>query len=185
MTNIPDDDHDPAPPFVDPDTTLRRAAFDLGTLDDDDVTDGSLDELGTRFILATRARDAAAELIDMLELALIDAMPEDVLSIAGVGALTRSEKRRSSWIGDSSADLMRSDLRRAVVAAVAVDRVTGEVDPLRQRIASLAVDEMYDAIGSFTTVLRPAQRRLGIDMNDYRQWSSYYRVALETENDDQ
>jgi len=168
-------------PF-DLDAALRRAAFDLSTIDSDDATTGTLAEVGTRYALAVEARAAAAELIDDLELALIDAMPDDVLTIAGVGVLTRSEQRRSEWLDrTASPERLRADLKRAIVTAIAVDPVTGEVDLIRQRVAQLTVDEVYEAVGSFSNVLLAARRRHRLNMDDYRATATYYRVRLEDE----
>lgn len=170
-------------PTYDLDAILRRCAFDLATVDDDDAVTGTLDELAARLSWAIECRVAADELIDALELVLIDAMPDDVVTVAGVGVLTRSEQYRTTWVNDSSAELLRADLKRAIVAAIAVDPVTGEVDLMRQRVAQLAVDEVYGAVGSFSNVLVPARRRFRLNLDDYRTRQTYYRVRLEDEGD--
>lgn len=170
------------PEYVDIDAQLRRAVFDLSTIDSDDASTGTVEDVGRRYALAVEARAAAAELVDDLELHLIDSMPGDVLTLAGVGVLTRHEQRRSEWIDrTSSPERLKADLKRAITDAIAVDPVTGEVDLIRKRVAQLTVDEVFEAVGAISNVLVAARRRHRLDMADYRTTATYYRVRLEDE----
>lgn len=143
----------------------RAALVDCG---DPDVTIGPLEEVGRRAFMLTRALVHIKDLLDQLDLALPEAMPEPQLAIAGCGRLVKSKRTSTAWKDPEAADRMRDLLRKRVAKAIATNVATGEYDRHVEHVASLAAKEVMDAIGSFTNIVVAAQQRYEIDLRWFR-----------------
>jgi len=165
---------------ITPSDLLSPAAEFVAALDSLDWTEPeTIDARGNAYLALYDLRAAIDHAMDFLEADLIDAMPADVLPVANGNTLRRAENRRTAWAEPESADRLRLDLRHAIVASIASDVATGELDPARARIAAAAVDAVYRAVGNFSNVLVGAQREFDVRLADYRTAVTSYSIKVD------
>jgi hypothetical protein len=171
-------------PWPSIDDTLTDVATTLDQANIPAVTSGTVEELARRLDLTLRATTLLNDIAEQLEQALIDAMPEDAMAINGVGVLMRSERQpRMIWRDEESAGRLRDDLSGAIAREIAFDVGTGEIDPIKRNIATVAAQAALDAVGKtgLNSVLTGAQRRYNVWMNEYKErQAAGYRVKIET-----
>jgi hypothetical protein len=109
-------------------------------------------------------------------------METDRVTVPHVGWLRRVPTKRSEWRDERSAEDFRHAIAETVVREIALDLATGEVDPVKRNIARATINEMYDIIPSFSDV-KARGRRLGIDVSDFRSYSTVMKVEFDPEGD--
>ena len=166
---------------VDADAVLGDAAVGIDALHEalDAVTEGTLADQGTRLALAEHLLAQLKVIKAGLETALIEAMPEDTMSMNGV-VVQREKVTRSTW-KPSGAARLREDLRHAVATKLATDVETGEVNVGRRNLIETAIRELYAVIPSFSNVLVTGRDRYGIQMSRYRDYTTGYNVSVHEE----
>jgi len=163
--------------MTDPSKTLGGVIDALATITD--ATDAPLDELARRFDLVQQATSRLREISDEIAESISSSMEDDVMTIAGVGVLTRKKRTSSAWMTDSSRENMYDDTVRAIIARVGTDPMTGEIHPALAN----AVRETWKLVTeSFSFVADPKtpfRKILGLDPSEYRtKYATGYSVSL-------
>jgi len=143
--------------------------LDTMTLDSD-LTEGTLQELGHRYDMALRIIALAQQVRNHLEVALVDAMPEDTM-IMGDITVKREKANRWSWKDGSSGERMREDIEQMVATKLATDVMTGEVDPMRRNMVKHAIHELWALLPAPSSMKVEGARRFDLDIFDYRSLS--------------
>lgn len=120
---------------------------------------------------------AVTKLHSDLQLELAARMEADTVTIPGVGFLARTQEPTSRWKDADSAETLRHDLREAIAQRLSANIRTGEVDLMTRNIVREALDAAFEIIPSFSNIKAPG-RKLGLDIGDYREFGTRYRVAL-------
>ena len=163
--------------------TLAVQARDLIALaQESDVTDGELVDLARRLATANAAMACLKSIAEALTMELAARVESETTTVEGFGLIERGYSRRSAWAQSDSADLLRHDLGEAVVAKVALDLATGELDPVKRNIARAAVSELWEVLPAFSSLKRGAHR-LGIHIDEYRTFSDVPVVRVRLEGD--
>lgn len=142
----------------------------------DGLTEGPLDDLGTRYNMVLLAMGELKTMRDALELALIESMPENTMSINGVTVM-RERKTRSSW-KPSGSKRMRDDIKHNVASALATDLETGEVNVGRRNLLENAIDELYGIIPAFSSMKVEGRERYGLTMSEYREYQDGWNITV-------
>jgi hypothetical protein len=166
---------------IDPGTVVLVALAELRGIPEDAWTDGPVSDRAMRLDRALALMQMLKEGIRDIELSLIDSMEEDEVIVTGVGKLVRSRASSAVWKDKESSKRLRDDLAAAVAQEIALDVATGEMDPMKRNVALATLRLAYEAIPSFATVKVAGRDRLGIDIFDYRVYTSYHTVSLITE----
>lgn len=144
-------------------------AFETLTADLDATTEAPLDDLGRRYDMVLRIRTATTELRDALEIALIETMPEDTLTMDGV-VVKREKSTRSTW-KDGGAGRMTEDIGHGIATKLATDVGTGEVDPVRRNLMKNAIDEVWKVIYAPSNMKKAGRESLGLKISEYRDYN--------------
>lgn len=170
---------------MDPELATMLAAFidQIDYIALDTWTEGPVDELGIRLHRARVLQGILHRIDEELEEALIPAMDTDIVGFPG-GRLHREETRRSTWTDGEAGERMRDDLAAAVARTIAMDNATGEIDSMKRMVALHTMRTAYEAIPSFSTLLKAGRTRLGLRLGDYRRYDTGYRITIDTEEDD-
>lgn len=165
------------PHGLDPDYVLGDAytlvdGMDLGLL-----TEGTLADLGRRLDILTRTAATLREAKAALETALIEAMPEDTLTMDGI-RVVRERKSRWAWKSKTSGQQMREDLQRTIAERMSTDPETGEINVGRRRLISEAIQELYDAVPAIQEFKVAGAKRLGLSIFDYKDRSDGYNISV-------
>jgi precorrin-6B methylase 1 len=94
-----------------------------------------------------------------------------------VGLLNRTRETTSRWKDKGAGDDLRHDLKEAIARRLAANIRTGEVDEMTRGVVRLALDAAFEVIPAFSSVKAPA-RKLGVDIEDYRDFGVRYRVQV-------
>lgn len=135
-----------------------------------------------RAIVLDRVRELSRVLADAtteLELSLIDSMESDELLVPGVGLFKRVPSRSSTWRDGDASRRMRKDLARAVADHIALDVATGELDEGKRNVALATMREALDVIPAFSSLKQGSRERFGLDIEDYRTFTTYYSIKVE------
>ena len=170
------------PDTQDPDLAIGELFTQLDTLDLGELTEGTLADLGRRYDMLLRIIGMAKHARDALEIALVEAMPEDSLSMEDV-TIIRKRSPRSAWKERDSAVRMREDIRRTVATMVATDVATGEVDPMRRNLIEHAINELWKGVPSFSSIKVEAAKSWGLRMGDYRSYTDGYTLTVITKDE--
>jgi len=164
---------------IEPATALLGVLEELQAIPPDEWTDGDMTELALRLDRVVALRAHLEEVQHWVELSLVERMDSDEVIVPNVGRLRRSRSYRGAWRDSHAGERMRDDLAHAVARAVSVDVGTGDMDPVKRNIALHAIQTAYEAIPSFSSLKVTGQKRLGLDLMDYRSFDAYYSVKLE------
>jgi hypothetical protein len=161
----------------DPATHVLGYLAELRGMELDEWTDGTIEERGLRL---HRVR-ALAGLLDVianaLEESLSGSMEYDRMRMP-YGELIREETKRERWTDEGASDRLRDDLAEAVAVDIAMDVATGEIDPLKRNIAIAAMRAAFVAIPSFSSLKLDGRRRFRLDLRDYRETLTGYKVTV-------
>jgi hypothetical protein len=164
---------------IEPATALLGVLEELQAIPPNDWTEGDLAELALRLDRVTAVREHLYEVQGWLELSLAERMDTDEVTVPHVGRLRRTRGFRGTWRDSDASARMREDVAHAVARAVAVDVGTGDIDPVKRNVALHAIQTAYEAIPAFSSLKVAGQKRLGLDLLDYRNFDAYYTVKLE------
>lgn len=164
---------------VEPATVMLVALAELRGVRPDAWTEGTRFDLAVRLSRTDALLSMLHEARGWMELMLSESMESDEEVVPAVGVLHREEKSRSKWRYPGAGDQLREDLTAAVARTVATDVATGELDPMKRNVVIAAMRTAYEAIPSFSSLKVAGQRRLSLDMKDYRTEETYYGVRLE------
>lgn len=168
----------------DPASLVLGYLAELRGIPPEDWTDGPVTDRALRLARLDALSILVSFLAAELETDLIDSMETDTVDIPGGGRLVRSETSSSTWNGEHASEQMRHDLALAVATALAVDVATGAIDTGRRNIALAAVNAAYEAIPSFSSLKVAGRKRFGLEIGDYRTYSTSYKVHVEQEEDE-
>jgi hypothetical protein len=143
------------------------------------ASEGTLADVARRLDAALRIRNAADLIANECEQRLVDDMDTDGLTVAGVGLVTRQEVKRSSWRDDAASSRFREDVARAIVDDIALDPATGELDAVKRNIARATMSLAMDVLPSFQGLRSGMARHIGIDLGDYRQFSTGHKIVVQ------
>lgn len=144
-----------------------------------DPTEGPLADVAERLRHAIALREQLNDLIPVLEAEVIDRMETDVEVIPHVGRLVRTASRTSKWRDGSASLDFRRDVFRAIEDEVSVDQLTGTRDEMRQRMARMVLKEVDDVLPAFSSLKQAGRARLRIDVDQYREFTSTYKVVIQ------
>jgi len=164
---------------VEPSRALAAALDEVRDIPGDTWTEGDLTELALRLDRVNALRQKLDEIKTWLELDLADRMEGEYAAIPGIGRLHRTEFTSSGWKYDGAGERLRDDLADAVSRDIALDIATGELDPMKRNVALAAVRAAYEAIPAFSSLKAAGNKRFGVRISDYRNYSKAYKVALE------
>lgn len=153
-------------------------------LDLRDPTEGTLDELATRYRAARELARAFTDIGDAIELDLVARMESDEVRVPRVGMLVRQPYRSSSWRDGHASAEFRREVGQTVVKAIALDLATGELEPVKRNVAEATVALMLDVIPAFSSV-KARGRALGLHPEDYRTTSEVLRVNIDTDYEEE
>lgn len=139
--------------------------------------DGETSELAERLRVIQDAVRALYEIKAQIIMELAARMEDRVVPVDGVGLLVRNYKVQSSWKDRDASEMLRHDIREAVVKRYAVNQLNGDVDPGVRNLVRQVVDDLWEVVPSFSSVKRPA-RRMGIDIRDYRTFTEVPTVVV-------
>lgn len=163
---------------------LYAAVTNLMDVAIEDVTEGPLDELALRYDALERIRVMSKNLIDALELQLIEAMPDDKLSVPMIRTIRRVEKR-SRRVGPGGTSRLHRDLAVNVAQSVGRDPYTGEINDVRRDAAREAVRVVTDVCTISATALKQSARELiGLEPDEYVTIGSTYAIVMEGDDVD-
>lgn len=152
----------------DPRATLAKALKALESVQPDSITEGTTADLGQRLNLLYSIQAATRILVDEVTDSLGNRMEEDTMTIAGIGQVVRKPRFSNSWMHDDSREQMLDDAVRAIIAKLAVDKMTGEVHPA----ISNAVRETFNLVEAcFSIGADPKvgfRKQLGLQTDIYR-----------------
>jgi len=168
------------PEPVNPDQVLGEIFTSVETLVSDDLTDGTLHDLGQRLDMALRIISNLKVAKEALEIALIDSMPEDTLKMDGV-LVVRERVTRSTW-KPSGAARLREDIAHNVASKLSLDIATGEVDIGRRAVIENAVKELWTIIPAFSTMKVDGRERFDLKISHYRDFSDGYNIRVVVED---
>jgi microcystin-dependent protein len=149
-----------------------------------DPTEGTLAELAQRMYDAVRAKRAAQDLIDQLQIAIADAMEDDLVQLPHLPPLVRVPRKSTSWIDKDHATKFRDDTLDAIAREVARDNATGDLDPIKRNIARATLDIVTEALPAFSKLKVAGEKRLGIDPSAYRVTSESFVAKFEEEDEE-
>jgi hypothetical protein len=152
-----------------------QSLLDLG-----DPTEGTLDELARRLAMARILASLLTDIGDAIELDLAARMEDDEVRVPHVGVLVRSREKRSSWRDSYASAEFRREVGQAVIKEIALDIVTGELEPVKRNVAEATVALMFDVIPAFSSV-KARGKALGVHPSDYRIESEVTRVTIDPE----
>lgn len=155
----------------------------LRGIPDDAWTEGTIDEVALRLHRLRVFIEFLGERAAWCEQQLVDAMPEDTMTVQFVGPVHRVERSGSAWKTKTSGEQMRSDLKRAVADSIAVDVATGDMDPMKRNVARATMDLAFEVIPSFSSLGKAGRERLGLHITDYRDFSTSYKIAIDADKD--
>jgi len=135
-----------------------------------DLTEGTLQDLGRRYDLALRTIAKAQEIRDALEVALVEAMPEDTLTMGDI-TVRREKAKRWSWKDAHSGERMREDIGQMVASKLALDPMTGEVDPMRRNLIVHTINELWALLPAPSSMKVEGAKRFDLSIFDYRTLS--------------
>lgn len=153
-----------------PQRLLRAIELEDPTMEDTEELAGLLADASEMITRCTKLRDD-------LELELSARMDADMVTLPGIGYLSRTREATSRWKDKDSGDILRHDLREAIATRLASNIRTGEMDDMTRNVVRLAIDAAYEVIPAFSSI-KAAGRKLGIDVGDYREFGVRYRVAV-------
>lgn len=166
--------------WIDPGTVVLVALAELRGLPEDAWTEGPVNDRAMRLDRALALVQMLKDGIRDIELSLIDSMEEDEVIVPGVGKLVRQRSSSSTWRDKDASKRLRDDLAAAVAADIALDVATGEYDPMKRNVALAAIRVAYDAIPAFSSLKVAGRDRLGLSIGDYRAFTDYYVIGLDT-----
>lgn len=143
-----------------------------------DPTEGSLVDLAARYRAAREWARDFSEIADAIELELAPRMEDDTVAVDGVGTLVRTLEKRTAWKDRHASAEFRRYVADMVVREIALDVASGELEPVKRNVATATVDLMLDVLPAFSSV-KARGRQLGIDTEDFRSTSEFYRVGIE------
>lgn len=144
-----------------------------------DLTEGTLDDLGSRLIMVQHALNDLAKMKAALEVALIDAMPEATL-LTGNYIVKREPVTRWAWKdAKASAKQMREDIAFNVANTLATDLETSEVNIGRRNVILNAIRELFTVIPAIQDMKVDGARRYGLDRFDYKSKTDGYNVTIQ------
>lgn len=156
----------------------------------DDSTNGTLADVARRLDLADQLKLAAQQIIDQTTESMTDRMEQPTYALSGVGLFCKKSSKRSAWATDRSAKEFRRDVfasaeRHALDAVNAVDRETGEIDPLMKAAVRNVTSILDESLMSFSNVKKNAWRELDLTEDDYRTvvWSNQIEIQRGIEMD--
>lgn len=162
---------------MDADAVIGDVVTLLEELPLDNVTEGTLSDLGARYQYALHIVATAGRLRDALEIALVDAMPEDTMTMNGV-TVKRATKNRWSWKERDSGKRMRDDIANAIADEMSLDVETGEVNVGRRRLIQQAVGRVWKTIPAVQAMKIEGAKDLGLSIFDYKELSTGYRIEV-------
>jgi hypothetical protein len=130
---------------------------------DDELTGGGPRGLARRLVALRVILAVVGTMADEVERTLAEAMPADEVVVPGVGVARRSPRVAESW----DLDAVRHDARSTVTARAALDRSTGEVDPVARGVA----ESTWDAAARVFSFGKPKTafaKELGYRVDEYR-----------------
>lgn len=162
--------------MTDVDAVLGDAMTLLESFTDDEFSEAPLDDLGRRLQAVLHIAAKARALRDLIEIALIEAMPEDSLRMGDV-TIVRERATRSSWREGGSVQ-MRKDIAAGLANELALDVGTGEVDEVRRNYMRNAIQEALSLINAPTGIKVPGRERLSLTMSTYKEYTEGYNVRV-------
>lgn len=173
----PNRDRDPDAMLGDVVTLTSDLAADM-----DGLTEGALDELGLRLELVLHAAADLRVLRNALEVALIDAMPEDTMAMNGV-VVQRVRKNTWKWKEKDSGSRMRSAIANAIADDMSLDVETGEVNVGRRRLIQQAIDRVWRTIPAVQAMKVAGAKDLDLSIFDYKEMSTSYQIEVSVPED--
>jgi hypothetical protein len=162
---------------MDADATIGDVVTLLEELVLDDATEGTLADLGSRYQYTLHILGIVTRLRDALELALIDAMPEDTMSMNGV-VVKRANVNRWKWRDKDSGKEMRNAISHAIANEMSTDPETGEVNVGRRRLIEQAISKVWRTIPAVQTMKQTGAQELGLSIFDYKELSTGYKIEV-------
>jgi hypothetical protein len=145
----------------------------------EEVTEGTVDEVGMRLDALMRLQGHTATLIEALKQQLLESMTENSVTIVGVGIITKVRKQGSKRLKTKeSSRHMREDIAVKSARDVAEDRFTGEVDVAKREAAYEGIKRALAVIPSFTGLIYKEAQALGLDESDYYDKAWYDTIAI-------
>jgi hypothetical protein len=154
--------------ITDPLATLGTALTAIQTVRPNDITEGTLTDLGERLMTLYTIQAETRSLIEELTESIGLTMESDTMSIDGVGKVVRKPRFSSTWIDDASRERMMEDATRAIIKKLAVDRVTGEI---HSGLAQTIRETVSFIESSFSIGADPKtgfRKQLGLATDEYR-----------------
>jgi hypothetical protein len=162
---------------MDADAVIGDVVTLLEELPLDDVTTGTLADLGSRYQYALHISAVAGRIRDALEVALIDAMPEDTMTMNGV-VVKRANVNRWKWLDRDSGKEMRNAISRAIADEMSTDPETGEVNVGRRRLIEQAITKVWRTIPAVQSMKQAGAQDLGLSIFDYKELSTGYKIEV-------
>ena len=160
--------------------TLVTSHLDQLRNNEDEWLEGTVVDRGLLLARLRRLASTVASIADEVEESLVGSMETEVVEVPGLLRMERTESRRSTWHDEASPSRMRDDLAGAVAIDVALDVGTGELDPVKRNIALATMRAAYEALPSFSSLKQAGARRFGLNIGNYRAFSTTYKVMVET-----
>jgi hypothetical protein len=162
---------------MDVDAVIGDVVTLLEELPLDDVTEGTLADLGARYTYMLHVIATAGRMRDAIELALVDAMPEDTMAMNGV-VVKRVNQNRWKWREKDSGKEMREDIANAIADEMSTDPETGEINPGRRRLIQQAIGRVWRTIPAVQTMKVAGAKDLGLSIFDYKEMSVGYKIEV-------
>lgn len=149
---------------------------------EESLLDGTLDELARSLDIIEQMSGVLREASGWLKTEIADRMPENDMTIAGVGELQR-RPRFASWRDSEAKGRLASELAASIAAEVSTSELTGERDPLAHRAAEMATIKTLanvswsGALASAKKLARP------VNPNEFKGGITGYSVTLLAEDD--
>jgi len=154
--------------IINPRATLEKALTAIQTVRPNDITEGTLTELGERLMALYTIQSETRLLIEELTETIGLSMESDTMSIDGVGKVVRKPRFSSTWIDDASRERMMEDATRSIIKKLAVDRATGEI---HSGLAQTIRETVSFIEASFSIGADPKtgfRKQLGLATDEYR-----------------
>lgn len=159
------------------DTTIGDVITLLEELVLDDVTEGTLADLGSRYQYLLHITAIAQRTRDAIEIALVDAMPEDTMSMNGV-VVKRVNQNRWKWKEKDSGKEMRQAISRAIADDMSLDVETGEMNVGRRRLIEQAIGRVWKTIPAVQTMKVAGAQDLGLSIFDYKEMTTGHKIEV-------
>lgn len=147
------------------------------------IVEGSVADLAKRLALFLKIKALLDLAIKDMSDAMALKMDFELLDVPGYGWLKKVPTETSRWKDKNSSTDLREDIKSAVVASVAMDIGTGELDPVKRNIARATADRLMSILPQPNAVLKEG-KNYGIDIRDYRDYTQTYRVAFAEQDTD-